>query len=37
MRRAGLDAAAAFSERRVMPAVEEALRWVAGDAWRTER
>jgi len=35
MRRAGLRAAAAFSERRVVAALEEALRWVAGDAWRT--
>jgi len=37
MRRAGLRAAAAFSERRVVGAVEEALRWVASDAWRAER
>ena len=37
MRRAGLDAAAAFSERRVVVAVEEALRWVASDAWRAGR
>ena len=37
MRRAGLAAAAAFSERRVADAVEEALRWVASDAWRTGR
>jgi len=36
MRRAGLRAAAAFSERRVVAAVEEALRWVASDAWRAE-
>jgi glycosyltransferase involved in cell wall biosynthesis len=32
MRRAGLRAAAAFSERRVVAALEEALRWVASDA-----
>jgi glycosyltransferase involved in cell wall biosynthesis len=37
MRRAGLRAAAAFSERRVTSAVEEALRWVASDAWRSGR
>ncbi len=37
MRRAGLAAAAAFSERRVADTVEEALRWVASDAWRTGR
>ena len=37
MRRAGLRAAAAFSERRVAAVVEEALRWVASDGWRAER
>jgi hypothetical protein len=36
MRRAGLAAAAAFSEHRVAASVEEALRWVASDAWRVE-
>jgi glycosyltransferase involved in cell wall biosynthesis len=34
MRRAGLAAAAAFRERRVVTVVEEALRWVASEAWR---
>jgi len=35
MRRAGIEVAGAFSERRVAPSVEEALNWVASDAWRT--
>jgi len=35
MRRAGFEVAAAFSERRVVPSIEEALHWVASDAWRT--
>ncbi|HOC43306.1 MAG TPA: glycosyltransferase family 4 protein [Thermoanaerobaculales bacterium] len=34
MRRAGLGVAAAFSERRVVAIVEDALHWAAGGAWR---
>jgi glycosyltransferase involved in cell wall biosynthesis len=34
MRRAGIDAARAFAERRVTAVVEDALRWAGGGAWR---
>jgi glycosyltransferase involved in cell wall biosynthesis len=34
MRRRGLDAAARFSETAVMPALDDAVRWVVGGGWR---